>query len=1276
MERISTLSKISNEAKKREEEERLDLQNNPLFKLIDSKLKIPKMQKMALYAKLSNQLSRGGQLPKDMLDYLGAVSGGASIYSLITNTKGNIEQNKKATSDYVAASKAMRFGKADTATETKASVGRSMKNLGAGLSIPWLASNAYDLLNPGSQLLNPALKSGMGAVAMPGMGIASGVGGIGALGAQTGTMASGALGFSGSLLNSLGLNSIGGLVQSGAGALAGASTGPLGILLGMASLMGISKGIGGIRDKWINNSSINKYKNTSIDLSINIQHPLADPMTDSIKSSYNAKIMMLVAEQQMTPAEAIMAQIMTGVLVNTYSIPNMLYEMQYNQKAKDSISGNKLQNNLYDSLQTKGITDKSELNTYLDDNQLSTMQKVVLGFENTTAGISDFTNSFGKLFNLEKTTSGYWERKDESLLIDPDAPNKAVAREFNISLGHVNLLHKDFNEVMASGKDYNSKMLALTGGIYEQARLIATKTVEANKGSKGSSLYGFLSEQQKMQQETIDEMNSTFVQQFVRPIDEALSRLPVYGQIAPLIHMGIDVSKKLTAPIDKLSNWAEKIGEDSKDQGLLGGVLSGTKRFFVDGFKDYRDEFQTWANESLVDPILNNESLLREKVGLQKMDNNDLYLNYMANYYPDDIQTMLEYLHNIDESTAWVAKVNGIQGRSQFNKQVLNEYTGEKQSVLGYNKYIEASQDLLKTEMSRDVAYTFSDQVKKYIAGVSTSLGGESIDETLRKKEYISDMLDESKYKVQGMSVSNTPMMLGTEEDIQPQHKVGLPNFKRMDKTINKLAKTVDVLSKNINPVPSNSTVSSSVLVELRAKEEREDDIFILKKKMFDLAFDSNWNLNEIRKHLVSGGSLTPEDSSLFGGNNFIPLGMGGKGGNGRKSRKGGILEQAKKFFMGLKDQLKKGIPGVLKILGGIAALAPALGSAIANPWVLGGIALVGLGYGLYNIFENEIDGMMQSITESSLWKDSEKFLSGIVDPLMKVLKPLMDIGSTISETLSGLKDDFMDFMGFTKSFEILNKDKKGKTPQQIAAELARSQRKAEFQKAKNEYLKMINTETFNKDEFFDKYQDVSQADLLQDLLKDKRYSKDGLSKRVKGLMSEKQYEAFNFVNSFDGEKESLLNNKKFLEELKYMSREQLGHISNFLHSDGIEQKDELKIIKYLAKEIRDINREPLQKEETQNKELIDEVKNMSKENQAFNKELTKSVLSSTVASQAIIETQSSVVRDINDVKNAITGALKQEKILRPMYSYIDMGSAGNIKNYFSDTSSVKLNMV
>jgi hypothetical protein len=480
----------------------------------------------------------------------------------------------------------------------------------------------------------------------------------------TGMHAAGGMGALGS-----GASSLVGMLGGGTASAVGGS-GLAGLMAanpamaGMMSMMALSKGGKALFNKIQEGSSVGNGTPTRREtVSRGVQ-------AHDLEKDYGNTLMlrMQIAKMQnggsMTPAEAMLGNILAMIEGHTSVLPLIAAETMNTESRRNFEGGNKAHNELEDMFGADGSLSRYDQMGTIKDPGI--MFKLLNGLEQGSANLNSTFDIMGQITNTlsgKSSTALYNEANDKTKLVDEMKAEKKFGEKYGVSTNMTRAIHMSPAEVMNTADTYEGKHLALLGLNTEITRFMAhellqIRTVGFGIQSGGSTSY--LEEQKELLElERLGEEDGLW-KAAGKGIDEMLGYIPGWNVISGAVKMS-------AGAIETTNNWMDAY--EAGNVRSVGGV-----------FKD-------WIMGDVKNKTLESEKGLAEAIGATELGPEALMANYLGKAYPERFEVLLDYTRHIMESVAHTAG-NGVR-RTETDKLSMNKYTGQ----LGDDGYHSSVQD-------------------------------------------------------------------------------------------------------------------------------------------------------------------------------------------------------------------------------------------------------------------------------------------------------------------------------------------------------------------------------------------------------------------------------------------------------------------------------------------------------------------------------------------------------------------------------------------------------
>ncbi len=807
------------------------------------------------------------------------------------------------------------FGAAPSAKQTnqklnEAMFRRQMQESGHGTGMGDVRASAA---NTAANLKSAAMKGSAlsllggfdpGALTSMGMGtgglastMAGGVGGLG--GAATGAAAS-----------------MAGMMGAGSG-ITTAMAGMNPVVAGMMTMMAMQKGGKKLFEVFNNDSSTKNQ----MDRKWTITKPLgAGELKEQygMASIFGQRILVMQSLGQLSPAEALLANIMTAIETNTAVLPLMAAEQLNEVSRKEKEGGNTAQNLLdelfgsdgSDQVVTSGLTKRG------------LFQKIFGGLEQGSANLNaimDLGGQFSNLLDGKSSVALYNEANDRTKLEDPLAAEKKYSETMGVSLSHTQVLNQSAAQLIAGVDSYDAKMLAMLGGIFTTTQLSGSELLKIRKDGFGithGSSHGYLAEL-RAEEEEKQAMDYSFYNDWLRGMDEMVGYLPGVASISNAFKAA-----------SRAESWLGDMikGEAIRDE--YTGEITGRKEKRTMG-----KVFSDWISEDAKNKTLNSESELRAAVGAVELGPAELMQNYLGKAYPDRFELLLKYNRHQMES---LAAMVGPIARTEGETLTLNRYDGVFGNKAYHDKKDQSIADKIEDQMMNlnPVMGRFS---QWFIDKNEDEILGDQIDEAVKKNPFLQTVLEQG---IDSESDGSTASRYQSKTSVQDGQNVQKEEDRREHQM-------------------SNSDKQILLLEDIR-----------------DCVCCSGPGCGSGKKRSYSkgaAGAAGAAGASMFGdvdytgmpGMNLETASKNSKTPTTKttKAPKASLMKKVSHFFTkgGWKklfsiENLKKGGKGLWLGMSTLIRMIPFLGPVFANPYVLGATAVAVGAYAVYEYSQDIFD--------------------------------------------------------------------------------------------------------------------------------------------------------------------------------------------------------------------------------------------------------------------------------------------------------------------------------
>lgn len=559
---------------------------------------------------------------------------------------------------------------------------------------------------------------GMGTSLLPatslGMGSASLMGGISGLGGGASALTSGV----GSIASGLGMGTLGSGLGSVSGLLAGNP-----MMAGIATMIAMQKG----------GSALGKYMKGKSSLKETTHRSVFTPRTSGVQleedygqsNLYISLIRRMQNQGQMTPAEGILASLLSLIEGHTSVIPMFVGEFLDNQKKNHDIGGNGGFNNLSDTFGDDGanrVDGKTDRRKYFQE----LFSSLELGTANL-ASVFDIAGQFSNMFSGKSSVKLYNEANNKQKKVDLLQSEEEMGEKLGIATGLIQAIHMTPAQIMQSANTYEDKVLTLLGHGNEINRFSAHELLKIRVdgfGLKNSGINGYLKRlQDKNEEENLEDPG--FYDRWFKSIDEILGIVPGYASLSNGIKMATNAH-----------GWMKEQFEDTEDVGSL---------------------FTNWMTDDIKNSTLYSEEALRQSVGAVELSSAELMNEYLGKSYPERFELLLEY--NLSQKESLESMAGGIS-RTSLEKLSMNKYTGRMMTQAGHQ-----AKDADIVSRTEEEMNLLNESDSEYTNLFRRMMGDESIinnqNSEARKKNPFLDMM------MNGDSSVNSAESAESADDIQ-----------------------------------------------------------------------------------------------------------------------------------------------------------------------------------------------------------------------------------------------------------------------------------------------------------------------------------------------------------------------------------------------------------------------------------------------------------------------------------------------------------------------------
>lgn len=649
--------------------------------------------------------------------YLGEIAGALGALQTAASAKAKAKESDQITDQLTKAIYHMQNGGSFKSIAPALGAGTLRSGMNAAATVSagsWL----HDMATTG-QL--SALTNGSLAASNPGMMAAGLTGGIAGLGNATGWVGSKALGTAAWVA---GEGKTGGMLAKGAAALSNLDP-TVAAVMGTLTMVGTSIGAKKMMDSILKNSPLagGQRKNRW-----NLSHALVrasdNPIAMANYVQANNQIRTMMNQNALTNAESQML--------------SKLAEIAYYSSMNEQI---------HDILANKGLNSKNATTNALNkidkdpNRDMTGIEKKDLfrngklsgfaeGYLKHAEGLKYVFDSFSvaniyKAFTGQDTAPGQFKLRDALNHGDPEAAKKKFATKHGITLSDVDLIHGNIlQKIQAADSSYEGRMLA--ANVYSAMLLQSIFSNDLKRDSNGGVI-GELARMQKEQEAEYMKKQTMLVDMTIKPIMQALSKIPILSATVPMLHGAAYLGKTIT---NGISGTSEFLGNLASSQGRtrikdsISGYFGDMKSRVIDGMKT--DEIK-------------NESSMRERLKANALSLQDQAYMYIARQLPQDMQ-----------------KIQWLLGSTEKAK-VQDRYTGEfvEQEELN-RRYREKSIGLRRARGETNEAEDVFDEAKNWFTKKLFKISANDIRNSTEKDyAYYNNLLKEFETPDQKLNQSN-----------------------------------------------------------------------------------------------------------------------------------------------------------------------------------------------------------------------------------------------------------------------------------------------------------------------------------------------------------------------------------------------------------------------------------------------------------------------------------------------------------------------------------------
>lgn len=401
----------------------------------------------------------------------------------------------------------------------------------------------------------------------------------------------------------------------GLGALFGAGTGAgtLGAinpaLLGFAAMMALNIGGSKLNTMMLNAGST-KLNQFRANTTLNLRSGFELEMHHSNMVNITSQIKLLQNIGQLSPAEALHAQILMLIESHTSVIPLMVEEILNAREIKDKSGGNAGQNAVSEFFGEDGLLPLyNQRGTKLQPNFI---QRWAKEFARSSSNVASILDIFGQIGNTLSGKSSVAEfNKANRKFTDMNA-DQAFSDKFGIAVSMVNTIHTSAAEVLSKAQTFEAKQIAILSGMYELNRFQAHELLSIRRDGMGVDRPGHAGELAKLRVQ--EEMDGEDPESLGRLVDEMLGYLPLWHTIS-------GSAKMVMAGYNNIKD-----------------LVTGTSTPFSNMMKDIRNAItETFTS------IDQDEGSLRNTIGATILAPADLMARYLSGDYVKQMTELVEY---------------------------------------------------------------------------------------------------------------------------------------------------------------------------------------------------------------------------------------------------------------------------------------------------------------------------------------------------------------------------------------------------------------------------------------------------------------------------------------------------------------------------------------------------------------------------------------------------------------------------------------------------------
>jgi len=636
-----------------------------------------------IISKYSKQTKLAGTALKSGAMYGGDVLGGL------------IGDSNTATMGAVGAGTLLAGNSADTAKEKGSALYQArlrQKNNAAGVGAGTgdvKAAGGNTISNTASMARNLALTAtganvagitdfGPGALSYalsPGYAMTQASGGLGLLGANAMQGSSSILSGVSSVTDSLGLDKLSGLAASGSKSAAASSSSMAvdgamsGILPGVAATILAAKAAKGAY-KWSQEESSSKTKvKTKNTITTGTQpHELENKFGNL--NLMRREITKLVNMNQISPADALQANLLSMIEAHTSVIPLIAANSSDSQSIKDKEGGNAAQKHLDNMFGDSGV----ERVEGMGQDRRSIFERIATSIELGSANASmafDPAAILNNFLNGRSTSKLYNEANNRSRDKDPFKAEKKFGEQFGVASTLVQAIHTTPAQIMNKAKTFEAKQLSILGLISEINRFSAHELLKIRTDgfglTSGGKSHGRLAQfKDEVQQQEDAENNGIYESWGFKAADEALGYIPIFAAVTSAMKMGVSATR-----------WSSDLFKGDIKTDDDGFALTDDNGNLTGEREKNRTSFQVlldYLGEDVKNVKLDSELALRDEVGATELSSTDLMASYLGGAYPDQFELLLDY--NLSQKESLESLAGDIE-RSKRTKLTMNKYDGK-----------------------------------------------------------------------------------------------------------------------------------------------------------------------------------------------------------------------------------------------------------------------------------------------------------------------------------------------------------------------------------------------------------------------------------------------------------------------------------------------------------------------------------------------------------------------------------------------------------------------